>query len=136
MAKVIKEAFPTEVIETYYNSSKNSSAPTGKLYTQYNNYKTKLNFVGINLRRPRAIPRELTNNDRGVVEENPVILDALEIVKSNDWENTANFFDNWNLSFNQRQALLSSTISTNEYLTSFPYLLQNEIGFELVRSNF
>lgn len=130
LAKVIAEAFPSEVAETYFIPAKKPQAPGGKLFSQYNNYRTSLASVGLIQRRQRS-RQETVIVQSEITEE---IITALAHVKGSDWEDTQFFFDCWDSSYQERSIILASDISTKDYIEQFPYTLQSDIGYELVRN--
>lgn len=54
-------------------------------------------------------------------------------MKSHDWSNQENFKECWNETYDQRQEMLSQ-MTTIDYITTFPYTLQSDTGYEIVRT--
>lgn len=59
-------------------------------------------------------------------------LSALATVKGDDWDETVHFYGCWQQSYQERQLILNSDISTEGYLKLFPYISQVVNGYELV----
>lgn len=136
-------AYPTEIAETYYIASSLSKAPTGKLYSQFNNYKSKMSLVGLCLRRSRNsnansstattsnIEFESIDIKEEKMEAGSIDYNLLDVVKSSDWSDI-NFFKNcWKSTYDQRQEIFSQ-MNTLDYLALFPYTIQSDVGYELV----
>ena len=68
------------------------------------------------------------------VEAGLVHFNLLEVVKSADWSDISYFKNCWNGTYEQRQEIFAQT-NTLEYLALFPYTLQSDVGYELVRNN-
>lgn len=126
-----------------------SKAPTGKLYSQYNNYKSKLNHVGLCTRRSKTNPNASVSSSSSLVQEHIPALNYIEIkeekveeiqindinymdiVRSSEHCDDQNFFECWEATYEHRQEMLNS-MTTFEYIASFPYLFKSDVGFEPV----
>lgn len=67
------------------------------------------------------------------IEESAITFNPMQIVKSHDHCDNENFFECWEATFEERQEIMSS-MSTVEYIASFPYTLKSDVGYEIVSS--
>ncbi|KAG5677652.1 hypothetical protein PVAND_007392 [Polypedilum vanderplanki] len=66
-------------------------------------------------------------------EENSEQVDsAINIVKSDEWDDSAKFYDAWNKTFNERCEYLKSGMKVIEYIQMFPFAMQPDIGYEII----
>lgn len=128
------EAYPTEISETYYIKAARAKNPGGKLHSQYINYQSRLAAVNLITRRNKSGVKEPPSNSaqNSEIQQPASNQSALEFVKGSNWDETLQFYNAWNETFNERQVILSKSTSLEEYLKTFPYLMDIS-GFELVR---
>ncbi|KAG5674176.1 hypothetical protein PVAND_004159 [Polypedilum vanderplanki] len=133
LAKTIVDLYPTEVTATYYIPGLKKKSPGGKLYSQYNNYRTKLDAVGLCFRKKN---QNVSGDPRNSIENaevtEDVIVDAMQVIKSLNWNDTALFYECWNMTFDERQRLLATEIGVLQYINSFPYLRQVDVGYDVI----
>ena len=125
------EIFSTEVAGTYYSPPSKGAVPIGKLYSCYTNLRNFLASVGL-------IARETRNSGisaQVVLDPNPVLSDeadeSLKALQQDSLENFTDIRSAWTETAHFRDNLLSTDITTAEYLHKFPVLSHAE-GFELV----
>lgn len=126
---MIVELFPTETSETWYSPSRKSSAPSGKLYSKYNNYKSQLDEVGIIQRTKRAPVIEATTIPIEF-ESDQHYDDPMAVIKVTEFEDLKEFSDCWMLMFDERRKILRNQ-GVKLYMDTFPYL-KTDSGYEMV----
>lgn len=87
-----------------------------------------------NSSKPSNIMFEAIDIKEEEVEAGSIHFNLLEVVKSSDWSDISYFKNCWMGTYEQRQEIFSQT-NTLDYLTLFPYMLQSDVGYELVRNN-
>ncbi|KAG5666918.1 hypothetical protein PVAND_014924 [Polypedilum vanderplanki] len=103
IAHLIVQIYPTEIAAKYYIPGLKKKNPAGKLYSQYNNYRTKLNAVGLCTRMKNTNDQiEYGSLDVDNEENSEQVDSAINIVKSDEWDDSAKFYDAWNKTFNER----------------------------------
>ncbi|KAG5666861.1 hypothetical protein PVAND_014869 [Polypedilum vanderplanki] len=133
LAHLIVQIYPTEIAATYYIPGLKKKNPAGKLYSQYNNYRTKLNAVGLCTRKKNTNDQiEYGSLDVDNEENSEQVDSAINIVKSDEWDDSAKFYDAWNKTFNERCEYLKSGMKVIEYIQMFPFAMQPDIGYEII----
>lgn len=127
LSLLIKEAFPTEIPETYYVKGTRGGNATGKLRNQYLNLRTELAKVGIIQRKSRAKvikPAEMVEALEEEVENALNLLQSCEIADFGDAKHA------WEITKSKRMADFT-TQGTAEYFSRFP-ILSTGAGYLLV----
>lgn len=129
----IVQLFPGEICQTYYIPADNKFQTKGKLRDAYNNYRTSLAKLNQITRRVRRKPLEPA--DPNTLLSN---ISNKNIDKEKDLEFLHKFVEPresickaWQSTFEQRFNILESSVSTLEYIETFPALVQPK-GHELV----
>jgi hypothetical protein len=60
-------------------------------------------------------------------------VDAMTTVEGTDFEDFELLSEAWNLTFESRDEMLKTQLSTSDYMNKFPFLSQ-PLGYELVRT--
>ena len=117
LASLIQECFPTETSGTYYVSPSKGRNPTGKLLSSYANLRHSLAEVGIISRTNR---RSLCPQSPSfeAVEMEFQETDAQQIIES-EVINEEDLEEAWKLTFEHRQKILKTSISTVTYIEKY-----------------
>lgn len=88
--------------------------------------------VGLIARESRRNNSLDHDNEIDVSEiEDPDLIRALAFVEGNDYEDPALVSAAWSTSFEERQKLLKSNVSTSDYMNRYP-CLRHPMGYQLV----
>lgn len=128
LAGLIIDVFPTEAIGTYYVPPSKGKNPSGKLMSCYSNTRHLLADVGILVRDVR---QRNVQNDLEIYEVQPEELNADEIIQADEWGDEEQLKEAWKLTYQLRQDLLKTNISSADYLGRYPFSKQPN-GYELV----
>lgn len=128
---LIVAIFETEAIGTFYSPSKKGDAPTGKLFSSYSNLRNALASVRLITRESRKSQGNVTILETVEIVTEPDVEEAMKILEKDKFENLEEISSAWSRTSEARDSILTSDISTSDYLRKFP-IMKDVQGVELV----
>jgi hypothetical protein len=127
LSQLIREAFPSEIPETYYVRGRNGGNATGKLRSQYLNIRTELGKVCLITRKSRSRPVEVSTTVEILEEEADEIIGSLQLEDSGELEDLK---DRWTTTREKRLEICREQ-GSEVYFKKFPFL-SSGAGYLLV----